>query len=478
MAARRGVAVRLLIIDDASVVHQEFAEKLEGENVDIVSVFSRSEALSRLEEDYDLIICDLKLPADPTGGEPEIVHGLSVCDKARTSRPGIPVVILSAFGDINDLGDRLADSPREPFLGQQQIPMLRHKVKSRIDLATDLVHEHAQRLQELNRAIEITWSSDDHTTLSEYERQALLIYASTRGGVMVRLRPLTGGRSGAKALWLEIEDSSGRVVVRGVAKIDSLSRVLSEFAKFQDHVADLLPAGSFAGAVNVVRAGASDRGLIVYSLAANEVSLFKLLRERDAVSGVIDSLRQATEPWHGSKTVARREVREIRQLLVSDGELAQIRATHGDFIDFGIENIYVQANECLCHGDLHGDNVQVSTSRGSILIDFAKVGVTPACLDPITLEVSAIVHPEADLGLDDWPTLEQARVWPSPSYLENCPISEFVEACRLWLDAVKRGDRDRDATLYAYALRQLRFPEIDPQIPIALCQGAAARLSS
>jgi hypothetical protein len=218
--------------------------------------------------------------------------------------------------------------------------------------------------------------------------------------------------------------------------------------------------------------------LIVYSLAANEVSLFNVLRARDPVSTVIDSLRQATEPWHGSKTVARREVREIRQVLVSDDELAQIRVTHGDFIDFGIEDIYVQVNECLCHGDLHGDNVQVSASAGAILIDFAKVGVKPACLDPITLEVSASVHPEANLGLDDWPTLDQARVWPSPAYLENCPVPEFIEACRLWLDAVKRGDRDRDATLYAYALRQLRFPEVDPQLPIALCQGAAERLRS
>jgi hypothetical protein len=130
----------------------------------------------------------------------------------------------------------------------------------------------------------------------------------------------------------------------------------------------------------------------------------------------------------------------------------------------------------LTHSDLHGGNVHVTTSRSSILIDFARIETTPACLDPITLELSAIVHPDAELELHDWPTEEQARVWPSPEYLDNCPIPEFITACRAWLDAVKQGNRDRDATLYAYALRQLRFDEIDPAIPTALCQGAAERL--
>jgi CheY-like chemotaxis protein len=309
--------MRLLIIDDTSKVHQEFSEKLDGENIEIVSVYSRSEALSRLGEDYDLIICDLKMPSDPTGGEPEVVHGLSVCDAARSTRPGIPVVILSAFGDINDLDDRLSDSPQEPFLGGNDVAMLRHKLKSKIDDAIELVREHSRRLQDLNREIEFNWTANE-IDLSVYEWQALLLYAAQRNGVFVRLRGLAGGRSGAKVVWIEIERDNGAVVGRGVAKIDTRDRVLAEYEKFRVYVADLLPAGSFATTINVIKAGASDSGLIVYSLA-NEVSLFHALTDADhsIARDVVERLFESTEPWHGSRTVARKTVGEIRQLMAN-----------------------------------------------------------------------------------------------------------------------------------------------------------------
>jgi CheY-like chemotaxis protein len=467
--------LRILLIDDASDVHEEFSGELDTTKIEIVSVYSRDEAIARLHEDFDLIVCDLKLPSDSTGGEPEVVHGLAVCDAARAQRPGVPVVILSAFGDLSDLEDRLAEAPREAFLGGERTPLLRHKIKLRIDQVIDLVSEHSENLQNLHSNIEVAWGAGPPVYLTRYERQSLLIYAATRSGVLVRARGMLGGRSDAKTLWIQVEDRDGAVVGRGVAKIDILSRVESEESLFREHVA-LLPAGAFAGAVHVVKAGASNFGLIVYSLA-NEETLFQALKvEPLEAAGIVGRLFDATEPWHGSKAPRERTVRAIRQLLVTDDELEEIRAAHGDFMDFAVEDITVQIFECRSHGDLHGGNVHLR-ERSPMLIDFARIAMTPACLDPITLEISAVTHPDAQMDLGGWPAISQALVWPTATYLENCPITDFIEACRRWLDAVRRGDRDRDATLYAYSLRQLKYAEVDPALPIAFCQGAADRLT-
>jgi CheY-like chemotaxis protein len=467
--------MNLLLVDDASEVHDEFHAELDGLGISIVSARSRQEALGLLDADYDLIVCDLKLPPDDSGSEPEISHGLSVSDEARAALPGTPLIILSAFGELDDLQDRLANAPRERFLGGDALAMLRHQNKRKIDEVVGVVREHADALRAIHET-EIAWGTNTAVPLNRYERQSLLLYVRQRGGALVRARPLAGGRSGATVLWVEIEDAAGSIVGRGVVKIDSLVEIEDELQKYRDHVADLLPAGSYAGAVNSIRAGAGRHGLIVYSLAQPD-NLFEVLREEaDLAARMVDVLWEYTEPWHESLESQQRTVREIRRLLVSDEELAEIREAYGDFIDFAVEDRTALVHECRSHGDLHGGNVQATAERTPMLIDYGRVGVAPASLDPITLELSALLHPDAEVALGDWPTAEQAKQWQSESYLDGCPIRPFIEACRRWLHAVQRGDRDRDAALYAYALRQLRFHDVPPEIPIALCEGAAARL--
>lgn len=469
--------MNVLLIDDASEVHQEFLEELAGRGITITSARSRQEALEMLDADFDIIVCDLKLPPDDSGSEPEVVHGLSVSDAGRASLPGTPVIILSAFGELDDLQDRLADAPRERILGGDAIAMLRHKNKRKIDDVIAVVRDHAEALAEIHDT-EIAWGEYTAPPLNRYERQALLIYVRQRGGALVRARPLAGGLSGATVLWIEIEDKAGSIVGRGVVKIDLLEEVEDELTKYREHVAALLPAGSYAGVVNSVRAGAGRHGLIVYSLAQPD-NLFDVIRADPAVAArMVEMLQGSTEPWHKSLESSQRTVREIRRLLVSDEELDGIREKYGDFIDFAIEDKTALVHECRSHGDLHGGNVQATAQQTPMLIDYGRVGLAPASLDPITLELSVILHPDAEVVLGDWPSTEQARHWQSEAYLENCPIQPFVRACRRWLNAVQRGDRDRDAALYAFALRQLRFDDVPPEIPIALCVGASDRLRS
>lgn len=468
--------MKVLLIDDDSLIEQAFRSGLGDTLIELVVANTRDDALAQPFSEFDLIVCDLKMPPS-TGGTPEIEHGLAVCDQARTLAPGVPVMILSGFGTLNHLENRLAEAPQERFLGAELRPLLRHVSKDRLDEAVGAVRAHLEALERLQDEIEIAWGAESHP-LTNSQRQVLRLYARQRKGVVVRLRRFSGGRSSATTLWLEIEDAQGAITGRGVVKLDDLASVESEASNVRDHVAPLLPAGSYAGSFHVVRAGAGGCGGLFYSLAAGyDKTLFDLLRaDPEAAAAVVERVCSRTEPWHGHPTRATSPLREIRRGLLTDPGLADIRDRFGDFVDFSVENRSVSYNRTTTHGDMHGGNILVAADKAALLIDFGRVGFAPCALDPITLEASAVLHPDADLALGGWPTLDQARVWPSADYLEDSPIRPFLEACRRWVDAAVRGDRERDATLYSYATRQLQYSGIDADHAMAFAQGAVSRI--
>lgn len=471
--------MRLLLIDDDPLIADAFQQGLAEEPVEIVRVTNSDDAKAAASEDFDLVVCDLKIPADSGGRDPEVAHGLAVCDHIRHVAPGIPLLIMSGFGTLGDLEDRLAEAPKEEVLGAEKIPLLRHAPKDRLDEVIEAVRRHTNELQGLHNDIEIGWGAEAQN-LSRYERQILLLYARMRGGVMIRAQLLPGGRSGAITLRIEVESAQGSITSRGVAKLDSLTEIEAEAGRIEEHVVPLLPAGTYAGSIRVVRAGAGDRGGLFYPFAAGyDRNLFDLLREDpDQAAAAVDRLHDSMEPWQAGPVPASRAVQDVRRGLLSDDRLAMIRGDREDFVDFAVEGKLVQLNECRAHGDLHGGNVLVTEDGSPLLIDFARVGLATTALDPITLEVSAVLHPDAGLDLGGWPTIDQAKRWPSSSYLEGCPILPFIEACHRWLDDVVRGDRERDSTLYAYALRQLRFPDLDHPLAIGYASGAVERLLS
>jgi Ser/Thr protein kinase RdoA (MazF antagonist) len=46
------------------------------------------------------------------------------------------------------------------------------------------------------------------------------------------------------------------------------------------------------------------------------------------------------------------------------------------------------------HGDLHGSTALVSASGSAVVVDYGDVAEGPASLDPVTLELSLILHPQ------------------------------------------------------------------------------------
>ena len=86
------MSVHILIADDDQVSCQLFAETLESEGFQVEQATSGEAALSRLGEAVpDLLIIDVRMPG---------TSGLEVTRVAHKKYPGLPIIVMTAFGSI------------------------------------------------------------------------------------------------------------------------------------------------------------------------------------------------------------------------------------------------------------------------------------------------------------------------------------------------------------------------------------------
>lgn len=474
--------MRVLFIEDELEVAERVINEVAMSSIQFIVVGDVQAALDALEtQPVDLAICDLKIPASPLVPQARIAHGLKVLDYIRATFPGTPVVVYSGFGKdaFSELGDSLSAAPRHDLYGEGLTDHVVHRSKSDPErLVTDL-REAAQKLQGLD---EIEISPDvERESLTHYDKRLLRIYARQQGAVLIKVDRLSGGRSGAVTVKLACESADGPTGGAMVAKLNDLSETEDEEKRYRSFLGGM-GATCFAPLMETLLAGAAGRSALFYSLAQGfDVSLFECLEKSDSEAAtVVKNLFDAIEPWReGAKSMAV-ELRAIRASLVSDEHLGELPDEVKALLDSAGEDQAVNVRWSTTHGDLHGSNVLVKDGSIPVLIDYGRLGKMSACLDPITLELSAVLHPDSKVDLEGWPSPQQAEHWNDlESYLSGCPIAEYVTACRSWTEAVVRADREKDATVLAYALRQLLFPDdIDPDLPRSYAAGAVRRLEA
>jgi hypothetical protein len=258
-----------------------------------------------------------------------------------------------------------------------------------------------------------------------------------------------------------------------VAKIGGWRNIRDERERYRRHVAPLLGAGNFTPEMDVVEAGAASTAGIFYTLAAEyDRSLFSLLRaDPDSAARVVGRVQVIEEPWRVGAASVNLRVRQVRQLLLADGETDRIVAE--------FEDREVDIRRCRQHGDLHGLNVLTASGERAVLIDYGEVtDQAPASLDPVILELSLVFHPAAADTRGGWPTLDSARSWDSlDRYLVGCPVPAFVKACRKWAFDVSAGDREVYANVYSFALRQLKYPDTNHELAEAIGRSAIEAFS-
>ncbi len=464
----------LVVEDDADFVaelRQVFAE-LPG-NVDIKVAGSRSAAFGLLENEFfDLIVLDLKIPTIEGALDADPEHGHAVFAHSRTVAPGTPIFVLTG-------------SPAEDFIPamlkqQQQVDVWSEgrKVGTVVFLRKIKFDECPTMLSPIAAAIHGLSDVEldrGGVNLTVQDDRLIRIFARKFGGTRCQISQIGGGLSGAKVVRVRVTDSGGARVHDAVAKLGSPADVRDEGIRFDNLVSRLDP-GATPRKLAVLEFGAGALAGIFYGLAegfessAFDIALCQDGRAARAVAGV----EAATKRWTDGVPQTRRTIRDVRQRVLGDETLTEILQTYPVNWVSDFESAQIQTRWACIHGDLHGSNILIATNGSAVLIDYGDVGDGPASLDPVTLELSLLFHPQGvDLG--GWPSLDQARQWGSlDAYLEGCPAAEFVRGCRELAGRVSAGNREVAASAYGYLIRQLKYEDTRKDLTLALLDGVKA----
>ena len=432
---------------------------------------SRDDAFDMLEEGFlDLVVLDLKIPTLSGALDAHPEHGHAVFNRIRKVAPGTPIFVLTG-------------SPAEDFLSdlvlrnQQQIDIWSEGRKSGtifflkkydIDKCPEILMPVAQAIAGLSE-VEVQRNGLD---LCLAEDRLIRIFSKKFKGMRCVASELGGGRSGARVFRLFVTNSQGAQVVNAVAKISTHSDVRREGDCYDNFVVRLDPAAT-PRKLATLEFGAHKLAGVFFGLADGfDQSAFDIAGSSpDRSKMVVNSVKTATAGWVTGVPETRKEIGQLRRRALSDESLNQIRYEFDlDWID-DFENREIQACWACSHGDLHGGNVLVSADSVA-LIDYADVGDGPASLDPITLELSLLFHPDAPCMGSAWPSTEQAKAWGDLEvYIEDCPFPQFIQECREWAVSVGAGNREIAASAYSYLVRQLKYADTNKALALSLLDG-------
>jgi CheY-like chemotaxis protein len=471
--------MRILLVEDDENFLKDFLPHLKiaaGGSSTIVVAKSRKSAIDRIAgEVFDLFLLDLKIPTNDGGLDPSVSHGRSVFHEARRYAPRTPILFLTGSSADEMVDDVLRHAEQEDVWGDRKpISTIQIYRKSNLDEALRALADLSQRIA-LTDQIEIRPKVDSY---SREQRRVLRTFARRRNGASCVVAPLSGGLSASRVVRVTVLDGSGVEQIQAVGKLGTLTAVEDEVERFNRDVPRLSP-GAFPQLVEVVRGGAGLSAGAFYRLAETfDDTLFSSLKKSGAdIPTLVGHVSNLTIAWRVSLPEVQKSIGDVRRRLLGDDKTREIAATYAIDWIADLEERPIQVRWGCVHGDLHGGNVLVGQRMQPILIDFGDIGHGPACLDAITLELSAIFHPSHAAECGEWPTPEQAAGWCSVErYTAGSPISAFVLACRSWATQVAAGDREMLAAAYAYVLRQLKYEGTRKDVALALLDAIRAEL--
>jgi len=87
----------LLVVDDQPAIRQLLYETLSAEGHRVETAANGREAVARVQKERpDLILLDLKMPG---------LTGLEALQEIQRYTPGVPVILVTAYGELSDPGE-------------------------------------------------------------------------------------------------------------------------------------------------------------------------------------------------------------------------------------------------------------------------------------------------------------------------------------------------------------------------------------
>src|SRR5262245_29929922 len=99
-APRASRSGRILVVEDERAVREVLVDVLRGQGHEVVACMDGAAALAQIEgSPFDLALVDLSMPG---------LSGWEVAEKFRAARPGMPIALVTGWGDQIDLGEAQA----------------------------------------------------------------------------------------------------------------------------------------------------------------------------------------------------------------------------------------------------------------------------------------------------------------------------------------------------------------------------------
>lgn len=464
--------MRLLIVEDDTNIIEALKDDLEGilASDEITVCRSRDSASSALENQvFDYVLLDRKIPTQDDRLDAEIDHGQAIFQKLRAESPGTQICFFTGFATEDFLTGIIEQAESIDIWGSGKLTPLVNVVPKRRLAEVGPIVKTAKREIELTDEIEIIGLPADKAT----ERRVLRIFGRRNQAASLKVEELAGGLSGVSVLKVTFRDQQGATRLLTAAKIGSKADIKNEIQNYKRDIIRL-PNGRYSAYTGEVFAGAGPTAGVFYRLIPDYESLAALLaKDPIRAAAVVPRLAAVERTWTDERPQSTRSVQEIRRTLISDSDMQKLVKLLDGIGWENFEQRKTQARMCSQHGDLHCGNVLVDTHGEPILIDFARVGESTASLDPITLELSPIFHPGSRIASAEWPKVSNAEHWDNVNvFAQGCPASGFIKAARQWALAVAAGPREIYATAYAFAARQLMFPDTDKDLGKAILKAS------
>jgi CheY-like chemotaxis protein len=411
---------------------------------------------------FDLAVCDLKIPARPGDLTTDESNGVSIVSSIQERHPGTPIVILSGWGTIDNTEPYTASAEVLPAHGVPNLRMCQAANKGTPDGFANRLSPIRQGLANLAT---VHFEAPDDLDYSL--KRAIAQFAADRGLSEVEVTR-AGGLSGSANAIVMLR-GEGKPVMRAFVKANDRVWLLDELRRQREFVEGYLDSSNWAHTIETLKAGLKDRAVYFSSLASNPSTYFQIASsDEPSAVAVIEKIERALEPWQmGNERMI--SIGELRRSHITNEVVESHGVSLEEFAALEAEGIRFRVD--VVHGDLHGENVLVVEESRPLLVDFAYTEVAPGVLDPVTLEMGFLFHPESPLAASDDLRLDQ---WAQGEYLVGDRYAAVLKRCRDWA-LTGRTQEEFFAMSYAHAMRHLKRG-IPTERVLAVARSAAHAL--
>ncbi|NQZ68125.1 MAG: response regulator transcription factor [Lentisphaeria bacterium] len=181
------MAQQILVVEDDKAIRGGIVDALDFSGYSVLETGNGTDAMEMaLKFNYDLLLLDLNLPG---------IDGLQILKQLRTSRPTIPVIILTARGSENErimgLKAGADDYMVKPFSVKELVARIEAVLRRTPERPTDLqTIKIPGGIADLEKN-EIRFKNGVHSELSVRESELLRYLANSEGRVVTRDELLT-----------------------------------------------------------------------------------------------------------------------------------------------------------------------------------------------------------------------------------------------------------------------------------------------